>query len=119
MPDPRRSKIVLLSVIGLPMATIGIADMLPSGTTMRRNNYADRAACERDYPPDQCQSSSSGGGSYGGSGGGFHGPYYTASRSTAPAGDPGPGRSGIAPASVETSVRGGFGSFGRAAAATG
>jgi hypothetical protein len=115
MPDPRRSKIVLLSLIGLPIATITVADMIPSGTMMRRNNYPDRAACERDYPPDQCQASSSGG-SYGGSGGGYyHGPYYTSSRATG--GDPGPGRSGIAPVSVETSARGGFGASGRAAGA--
>ncbi len=115
MPDPRRSKIVLLSLIGLPIATITVADMIPSGTMMRRNNYPVRVACERDYPPDQCQPSSSGG-SYGWYGG-YHGPYYTASRGAAPAGDPGSGRSGVAPASVETSVRGGFGASGRAAGA--
>jgi hypothetical protein len=113
MPDPRRSKIVLLSLIGLPIATITVADMIPSGTMMRRNNYSDRAACERDYPPDQCQASSSGG-SYGW---GYYGPYYTASRGAAPAGDPGPGRSGVAPSSVETSARGGLGASGRAAGA--
>ena len=41
----------------------------------------------------------------------------TPSRATG--GDPGPGRSGVAPASVETSARGGFGVSGRAAGAAG
>ncbi len=116
--DSRRSNIVMLSLIGLPMATIAAANMIPAGTQMRRNNYQDRAACERDYPPQQCEQSNSGGGG-GTSGGSYHGPYYSASRSTATANDPGPGRSGVTPASYETSTRGGFGSFGRAVRAVG
>jgi hypothetical protein len=103
MAGSRRSNIVVLSLIGLPIATIAAANMIPAGTQVRRNNYQDRAACERDYPPSQCESGSSGGG--GSSGWFYHGPYYSANRSTAAAGDPGPGRSGVTPASVETSVR--------------
>ena len=112
--DSRRSNIVMLSLIGLPIATIAAANMIPAGTQMRRNNYQDRAACERDYPPQQCESGSSSGGGWG-----YHGPYYSASRSTATTNDPGPGRSGVTPASYETSTRGGFGSFGRAIRAAG
>jgi hypothetical protein len=118
MSGSRRSNIVVLSLIGLPIATIAAANMIPAGTQMRRNNYPDRAACERDYPPSQCEAGSSGSGG-GGSGGFYHGPYYSANRSTAAAGDPGPGRSGVTPASYETSTRGGFGAFGRAARAAG
>ena len=46
--------------------------------------------------------------------GGYHGPYYAASRGEAAAGDPGSGRSGVTPASFQTSYRGGFGAFGHA-----
>jgi hypothetical protein len=116
--ESRRSKIVGLSVLGL-VATVVIADKaIPQGTEMRRNAYADRAACERDYPPSQCQSSNSGSGGGGSGGGGYHGPYYTANRSTAAANDPGPGRTGAARI-YETSYRGGFGAFGRAIHAVG
>jgi hypothetical protein len=118
--DSRRSNIVMLSLIGLPIATIAAANMIPAGTQMRRNNYQDRAACERDYPPQQCeQASSGGGGGSSGGGWGYHGPYYSASRSTATTNDPGPGRSGVTPASYETSTRGGFGAFGRGIRAVG
>ena len=104
----KRSQIVLLSLIG----TVGLAaEVLPSAEQVRRNLYQDRAACERDYSPQQCQQRSGGGG--------WHGPYYSASRSSASArNDPGPGRSG-APVATESSTRGGFGSFGRSARAGG
>ena len=115
--DNRRSKTVMLSVLGL-VATVAIADKaIPQGTDMRRNLYASRADCERDYPPSQCEAHNSGGsGSGGGHGGGgsYHGPYYNANRNTAAAGDSGPGRTGTARISYETSYRGGFGAFGRA-----
>jgi hypothetical protein len=113
----RRSQIVSLSIVGMVGAVILADHAIPQGTEMRRNLYGDRAACERDYPPppNRCdQHDSSGGGS---SGGHFfyHGPYYAADQSTAPAGDPGSGRTATARTSVETSTRGGFGAFGRAA----
>lgn len=110
----RRSNIVVLTVLGL-VATVAIADKaIPQGVAMRRNLYTNRADCERDYAPGQCQPDSSGSG--GGSGGGhYHGPYYSASRSSAATADPGAGSSGGTRAmSVETSYRGGFGAFGRA-----
>ena len=115
MPDEgghRRSTIVTLTIVGL-VAGVSIADKaIPQGVETRRNLYADRAACERDYPPSQCQQNSGSGG--GGSGGGYHGPYYSANRSNAAAGDPGPGRIGGNRVAYETSYRGGFGAFGRA-----
>jgi hypothetical protein len=108
---PRRSTIVNVTLVGL-VGGVAVGSMVPVGAEMRRNLYADRAACERDYTPSQCEANSATGG-----GGGYHGPYYSATRSTAPASDPGPGRTG-APASVQTaSVRGGFGSIGHAAGA--
>jgi hypothetical protein len=116
VPDDRnrRSNIVLLSVVGL-VSTVAIADKaIPQPTEMRRNVYANRADCERDYPPDQCQSQNSGG-----SGGGFHGPYYSANRSNAGTGDPGPGRTGTTAVAHETSYRGGFGAIGRTIHAVG
>jgi hypothetical protein len=114
MPDEepsRRSKIVGLTVLGL-VATVAIADeAIPPSVEVRRNLYADRAACERDYPPSQCQNDYG----YGSSGySGWHGPYYSSSRADAAAGDPGPGRAGATHASYETSYRGGFGTIGHA-----
>lgn len=114
MAEGRRSRVVGLSIVGL-IGTVWVADRaIPHGTDMRRNLYADRAACERDYPPppDRCEQPASGG-----PGGHifYHGPYYSAYRANAPSGDPGPGRTGIAPIAYETSSRGGFGAFGRAA----
>lgn len=109
--NKRRSNIVTLTVLGL-FATVFVADKaIPQGTEMRRNVYANQADCERDYSPNQCQQSSGGGS---GTAGGYHGPYYSANRSNAPANDPGPGRTGVTRASFETSYRGGFGAFGRA-----
>jgi hypothetical protein len=115
MPDEepsRRSKIVGLTVLGL-VATVAIADeAIPPSVEMRRNLYADRAACERDYPPSQCQNNYGNGSS--GYSGGWHGPYYSSSRANAAADDPGLGRSGASQVSYETSHRGGFGAIGRA-----
>jgi len=107
--DPRkRSNIVLLSLIGLPAATIAAAPLIPQGREVRRNLYPSLAACERDYTAEQCQQGSGSGGS------GWHGPYYSGNRSAPQAQtDPGPGRSGLA-RPVEISTRGGFGAFGRA-----
>jgi hypothetical protein len=124
MDPKRRSSIVNLSLIGLPLATIAAANLIPEETVMRRNLYPDRAACERDYTPQQCEQSSGSGSSGGGSGsgwhgGGYHGPYYTTNRSSAAVGDPGSGRTGVNAVSYETSARGGFGSFGRAVRAVG
>jgi hypothetical protein len=85
---------------------------------MRRNLYPDRGACERDYSSYQCEQSSSSntstsGGGHGGSGG-YRGPYYYADRnSVAARSDPGTGRTGQI-THTETSMRGGFGSIGRA-----
>ena len=109
----RRSNIVVLTVLGL-VATVAIADkVIPQEVAMRRNLYTNRADCERDYPPSQCEPESSGSGG-GGSGGHYHGPYYSASRSSAEADDPGAGRSGGTRAmTVESSYRGGFGAVGR------
>lgn len=108
MVGRRRSNIVILSLIGAAGVLVGGANAFP-GTEMRRNLYASRADCERDCPPSQCeQTSSSPGG-----GGGYRGPVYAADRSSAAAhGDPGTGRTGFH-AAVETSYRGGFGTFGR------
>jgi len=108
MDSKKRSQIVLLSLIGLPVAVGLAAELAPEGEQVRRNLYQDRAACERHYSPAQCEPRSGGVG-------GFHGPYYVADRSAPSArGDPGPGRGGR-PAAIETSTRGGFGAFGRAA----
>jgi hypothetical protein len=107
MDPQRRSSIVMLTVIGLPLGTGVLAAAMP-GQEMRRNLYPDRAACERDYSPGQCEQHTGGSGT----GAGFHGPYYFANRSVAEArSDPGLGRTGQI-AATETSIRGGFGHFG-------
>jgi hypothetical protein len=111
MDAQRRSTVVILTLAGVAGA-IGIAAEAFPGTDMRRNLYADRAACERDYTPQQCQPASRGGGSF--TYISYSGPEYTANRSAAPSGDPGPGRTGIH-ASVVSSVRGGFGGFAHSA----
>lgn len=112
MDARRRSQVVALTVIGLPVGAIALTNAFPE-EEMRRNLYPDRAACERDYSAEQCSSHGIGlGGS--GSGGAYCGPYYYANRSLPEArSDPGPGRSGRA-THIETSMRRGFGSFGRA-----
>ena len=113
MADQRRSSVVMLTLIGLPLGVMGIAHAIPDAQEMRRNLYADRAACERDYTPQQCEARSAS------SGGGWHGPFYLVSH-LAPgrAGDPGPGRGGTI-IGTETSMRGGFGHFGHAMRAIG
>jgi hypothetical protein len=116
MDSQRRSTVVILTLAGAAGALAIAAEAFP-GTEMRRNVYNDRAACERDYSPQQCepgQTTVAGVFNYVS----FNGPEYTANRSTAPAGDPGPGRTGVH-ASVVSSTRGGFGGFGRAAHASG
>jgi hypothetical protein len=111
--DGRRSSVVSLSIFGL-IGTVWAADkVIPQGTEMRRNLYGDLATCEAAYPPppNRCEQSTqtgSGGHAF------YGGPYYSAYRGNAPVADPGPGRAGVAPASYETSTRGGFGAFGRA-----
>jgi hypothetical protein len=112
MHSRKRSQIVALTVIGLPVGAIALAEAFPA-QEMRRNLYRDHAACERDYSPEQCSSHGVGlGGS--GSSGGWCGPYYHANRSLPETrSDPGPGRTGQA-IRTETSMRRGFGSFGRA-----
>ena len=108
----RRSKVVGLTLVGLPLGAVPLATALPQDQ-MRRNLYPDRGACERDYSAQQCQSSSSSSGSSHG-GGGYHGPYYYADRnSVAARSDPGTGRTGQVTL-TQTSMRGGFGSIGRA-----
>jgi hypothetical protein len=124
MDATRRSKIVILTLVVLPVGAIAIANAFP-GQEMRRNLYPDRGACERDYSPQQCEqrpsgtSGSSASGGHGGGGGFYRGPAYFANRSAPEArSDPGAGRTGQI-TRTETSVRGGFGSFGRAMRAAG
>ena len=120
MEPRRRSQTVLLTLAGLSVGAVALADVIPAGEEMRRNLYPDRGACERDYSPQQChETSGSGTGGHGGGAGGYHGPYYYADRNLrAAASDPGAGRTGQV-TRTETSVRGGFGSFGRAMRAVG
>jgi hypothetical protein len=110
----RRSKVVGLTLVGLPLGAVALATALPQDQ-MRRNLYPDRGACERDYSAQQCEpsgSSSSHAGGYGSSG--YHGPYYYADRNSAAArSDPGTGRTGQI-THTQTSMRGGFGSIGHA-----
>lgn len=119
MEPKKRSNIVLLTLVGLPFGAMALGDIMPAGQQVRRNLYPDRGACERDYSPQQCapNSGSSSGGS-GGGGGGYHGPYYAGRIASGASGDPGAGRTGQL-TRTETSVRGGFGSFGRAMRAVG
>jgi hypothetical protein len=107
----RRSKVVGLTLVGLPLGAVAVATALPQDQ-MRRNLYPDRGACERDYSTQQCESGSTSSSS--GHGGGYHGPYYYADRNSAAArSDPGTGRTGQI-THTQTSMRGGFGSIGRA-----
>ena len=119
MDTRRRSNIVTLTLVGLPLGAIGLANAFP-GQDFKRNYYADRGACERDYSPQQCQPSSGGGSSSWVSGSGYHGPWYSPNRATVAAqSDPGPGRTGREVARTEISTRGGFGAFGRTMRAVG
>jgi len=115
MEPRKRSNIVLLTLVGLPLGVVALGNAMPAGQEMRRNLYPDRGACERDYTPTQCEARA--GGSAGSSG--YHGPYYYANRTAAEArSDPGAGRTGQI-TRTEISTRGGFGSFGRAMRAVG
>jgi hypothetical protein len=114
MDPQRRSSIVTLTLVGLPLGAVALANVLPEGQQMRRNLYPDRAACERDYSQPQCEQHTGTGVS-----GVFYGPYYSANRNLPEARtDAGPGRVGLA-TRTESSVRGGFGAFGRAMRAVG
>ena len=113
MDDKRRSNTVILSLIGVTSAVIIAAEAFP-GTEMRRNVYYDRASCERDYSPSQCEATSS-------TSGRWLGPHDAADRTSAAArDDPGSGRTWRTRAATptETSIRGGFGAFGLATHAT-
>jgi len=112
--DRRRSTAVTLTVLGLVATVVVVDKAIPRGTELRRNVYASRADCERDYAADQCAPQNSGGSGGYYTGGYYHGPYYSANRSQAAANDPGPGRSGAVHVAAETSARGGFGAVGRA-----
>jgi len=103
----RRSSIVTLTLVGLPLGAVALASAMPA-QEMRRNLYPDRGACERDYSAAQCQQSTGSGSS-----GGWHGPYYYSNRAVSAAqSDPGAGRTGQI-TRTETSMRGGFGHFGQ------
>ena len=117
MAGIKRSQIVMLSLVGLPLGAIELANAFPPHE-LHRNLYADRAACERDYSQWQCETHSGSGSGSGHASAGYHGPYYSASRSAVAATDPGPGRSGQV-TRTEISTRGGFGAFGRVARAVG
>ena len=105
----KRSSIVTLTLVGLPLGAVAFANLAPSGPQMQRRLYRDQAACESDYRPSQCQANSSGGG--------WHGPYYYADRSMPQAkSDPGTGRT-TAVVPTESSYRGGFGRIARFASA--
>ena len=109
----RRSSIIILTLIGTQLALTAGGTIWP-GHEMRRNLYRSQADCERDYSAAECQPTAGGGGSAF-----YHGPYYYSDRGYARAAtDPGPGRAGLA-ATVETSMRGGFGKIGRAFARVG
>jgi hypothetical protein len=107
----RRSAAVILTMAGVPIAIAALASPAPR-VEMKRNLYPDRATCERDYSPQQCQQGIGQDPVYVYNS--WHGPYYYSDRSLAQArSDPGPGRMGWSTA-TQASFRGGFGSFGRA-----
>ena len=119
MDPQKRSQIVVLTLLGLPMGAIALADAFPAHE-MKRNLYPDQASCVRDYSPQQCEQntgSTASSSPYSRMGGGWHGPYYYADRTSSYArSDPGIGRTGQI-SSTQVSMRRGFGSFGRASAA--
>jgi hypothetical protein len=119
MGPRKRSNIVLLTLVGLPLGVVALGNAMPAGQEMRRNLYLDRGACERDYSPAQCEARTGGSGSSSAGSSGYHGPSYNANRAAPEArGDPGAGRTGQI-TRTEISTRGGFGSFGRAMRAVG
>jgi hypothetical protein len=104
----RRSSIVTLTLVGVPLGAVALAGAMPA-QEMRRNLYPDRGSCERDYSAAQCEPGTGSSGS-----GGWHGPFYYSNRAAAAAqSDPGAGRTGQI-TRIETSMRGGFGHFGHA-----
>jgi hypothetical protein len=118
MDSRKRSQIVGLSLIGLPLTAVGLANLTPDEKDVRRNLYPDRAACERDYRRDQCEDRTGSSSGSSGRGGSVHGPYYYADRNSPEArSDPGPGRTGQV-THTEASTRGGFGAVGRALGAS-
>lgn len=105
-----RSASVTLVLVGA-----GIAACTPE-PTYRRNVYASRKDCTRDYAAEICGPASPGMH-------GFYGPIFWAGGGRRPVGDPGPGASAPANASsryalqvsapMRASERGGFGDTGR------
>jgi hypothetical protein len=104
-----RSGAVVLAVLGAAAVLNGCGQ-----PEYRRNGYASRADCLKDYPADKCEARS-------GAGTGFlyFGPWFLGNQRNAVAGDPGPGRTAVngvsqsaTPGASETR-RGGFGSTGR------
>jgi hypothetical protein len=101
-----RSATVTLVVLGA--ATAGVAACSRDDDTYRRNGYATREACMKDYQPEQCKEEARSGGF------GYFGPWYMSNRARAAPGDPGPGatavdgRSQAANQTAQTR-RGGFG----------
>lgn len=106
-----RSSAVALAILGGAAALSGCS----AEPEYRRNGYATREACLRDYPPSECSAAT------GNSGGFFFlGPWYSPNRALARAGDPGPGATavdGTSKAAASTNAastrRGGFGATGR------
>jgi hypothetical protein len=118
MEARKRSNIVVLTLVGVPLGIAALADVMPAGQEMHRNIYPDRGACERDYSSVQCEPRT-GSSALSGISGGYHGPYYYANRAAPEArSDPGAGRTGQI-TRTEVSMRGGFGAFGRAVRAVG
>lgn len=109
MPKWRTRTIILVSIGAA--ATLAACAPEPE---YRRNGYATRADCLKDYPPEHCPGGA-------GAGGYFYGPWFFADRRRAPMGDPGPGataaatgRSAVAQPDATATRRGGFGSTARA-----
>jgi hypothetical protein len=106
-----RSKTLPIIALGAVVATLSAC--APREQSLRRNAYASREDCARDYSDAQCEAR-------GASGGGYYGPYYGGGGSAARP-DPGPGRTarnGQSPFEVtigddRTTQRGGFGDTAR------
>ncbi len=115
----KRSTVVALTLIGVPFAAGAALYELRGRSDMRRNFYADRAACERDYSPKQCDATTAPHSSGLGYVHGWYGPLYAADRAGAAArSDAGPGRVGSATSVATVSTRGGFGGIAGAASAS-